>query len=96
MANDRRIPLKIALHEEVDLIILDILLPKLDGFMVCRRIKQSQETKDIQVVLITCLDDMESRIKGVELGADDFLVKPLESRELVARTRVLLKEKRIY
>lgn len=93
MANDGKEALKIALHEEVDLIILDILLPKLDGFMVCRRIKQSQETKDIQVVLITCLDDMESRIKGVELGADDFLVKPLESRELVARTRVLLKKK---
>ena len=71
-ASDGKEALEIVLREEVDLIILDILLPKLDGFMVCRRVKQSQETKDIQVVLITCLDDMESRIKGVELGADDF------------------------
>ena len=85
--------LKIALQEEVDLLLLDVLLPKMDGFMVCQRIKQSQETKDIQVVMITCLDDMESRIKGIELGADDFLVKPIESRELVARSRILLKKK---
>ena len=85
--------LKTALQEKVDLIILDVLLPKMDGFMVCRRIKQSKETRDIQVVLITCLDDMESRIKGVEIGADDFLVKPLESRELVARSRTLIKKK---
>lgn len=92
-ATDGKEALNIVLREQIDLIILDILLPKIDGFMVCRRVKQSQETKDIQVVLITCLDDMESRIKGVELGADDFLVKPLESRELVARTRVLLKKK---
>ena len=91
--NNGKDALKTALREEVDLIILDILLPKMDGFMVCRRIKQSKETKDIQVVLITCLDDMESRIKGVELGADDFLVKPLESRELVARSRILIKKK---
>ena len=93
MANNGKDGLKIALQEDVDLIILDVLLPKMDGFMVCRRIKQSKETKDIQVVLITCLDDMESRIKGVELGADDFLVKPLESRELVARSRILIKKK---
>jgi two-component system cell cycle response regulator len=92
-ANNGKEGLKTALQEKVDLIILDVLLPKMDGFMVCRRIKQSQETRDIQVVLITCLDDMESRIKGVEIGADDFLVKPLESRELVARSRTLIKKK---
>ena len=85
--------LKTAMREEVDLIILDVLLPKMDGFMVCRRIKQSKETKNIQVVLITCLDDMDSRIKGIEIGADDFLVKPLESRELLARSRILIQKK---
>jgi two-component system cell cycle response regulator len=78
-------------HKKTDLILLDILLPDLDGFEICRRLKK--EHKDIQVVIVTCLDDLESKIKGVELGADDFLVKPIIGRELKARVRTLLEKK---
>lgn len=76
-----------------DLVILDILLPRIDGFEICRRIKQMEETQDTQVVLITCLKDLENKIKGVELGADDYLMKPVDPRELQARVKVLLKKK---
>jgi two-component system, cell cycle response regulator len=78
----------------VDLLLLDVMLPGMSGFDLCQRLKRDPEHQDIQVVLITCLDDLESRIKGVELGADDFLVKPVECRELAARVKVLLEKKR--
>ncbi|MDJ0782516.1 MAG: response regulator [Desulfosarcinaceae bacterium] len=77
----------------VDLLLLDVILPGMSGFDLCRRLKRDPHQQDIQVVLITCLDDLESRIRGVELGADDFLVKPVDSRELRARVRVLLEKK---
>jgi len=80
-------------RHRVDLILLDILLPDMDGFEVLRRIKDVDEGKDIQVVVITCLGDIESKIKGIELGAEDFLVKPIIPRELNARVRVLLEKK---
>lgn len=78
-------------QKEIDLILLDILLPDMDGFEICRRLKKDH--KDIQVVIVTCLDDLESKIKGVELGADDFLVKPIIGRELKARVKTLLEKK---
>ena len=78
---------------DIDLILLDILLPETDGFEVCRRLKASEAAKDIQVVIISCLTDLDSKIKGIELGAEEFLVKPLMPRELVARVRVLLEKK---
>jgi two-component system cell cycle response regulator len=78
-------------RENVDLVLLDIILPDINGFEVCRRLKEDH--KDIQIVIVTCLDDLESKIKGVELGADDFLVKPIVNRELNARIRVLLEKK---
>ena len=80
-------------RRQFDLILLDILLPGMDGFEICRRIKQMDDARDTQVVLITCLSDMENKIRGVELGADDYLIKPIEPRELQARVRVLLKKK---
>jgi two-component system cell cycle response regulator len=78
-------------QENVDLVLLDVILPDIDGFEVCRRLKEDH--KDVQVVIVTCLDDLESKIKGVELGADDFLVKPIVKRELNARIRVLSEKK---
>jgi two-component system cell cycle response regulator len=82
-----------AMHEKIDLILLDILLPRLDGFEVCQKLKSLDQTKDIQIALITCLDDLDSKIKGVQLGADDFLIKPVDPKELLARVSVLLKKK---
>jgi two-component system cell cycle response regulator len=78
-------------QEKTDLILLDIILPDMNGFEICRRLKKYH--KDIQVVIVTCLDDLESKIKGVELGADDFLVKPIIGRELKARIKTLLEKK---
>ena len=76
-----------------DLILLDVLLPGVNGFEICRRIKEMDHAKDTQVVLITCLTDLENKIKGVESGADDYLVKPIDPRELQARVKALLKKK---
>ena len=80
-------------RQSYDLVLLDILLPDFDGFEICRRIKQMDHARDTQVVLITCLSDIENKIRGVELGADDYLVKPIDPRELQARVKVLLKKK---
>lgn len=81
------------LKENIDLILLDILLPGMDGFEVVRRIREMEEAKNVQVVAITCLEDMESKIKGIELGADDYLVKPINKHELRVRVKALVKKK---
>jgi two-component system cell cycle response regulator len=78
---------------EVDLVLLDILLPDINGFEICKRLKTMDTAKDIPVIVITCLDDIDSKITGVKLGADDFLIKPIDTRELNARIKVLLDKK---
>jgi two-component system, cell cycle response regulator len=81
-------------EEPFDLILLDVLLPGIDGFEVCRQLKGMKQTRDLQIILITCLPELENKIKGIELGADDYLIKPVNSRELKARAKVLLNKKR--
>jgi putative two-component system response regulator len=76
-----------------DLILLDIVMPGMNGFEVCRRIKAMPETRLTPVVLITGLTETEDRIKGINAGADDFLCKPIDVNELLARTRSLLRLK---
>src|ERR1700691_6305667 len=76
-----------------DLVLLDILMPGIDGFEVCRRIKATPETRLTPVVLITGLTATGDRIKGINAGADDFLSKPIDLNELLARTRSLLRLK---
>ena len=76
-----------------DLILLDILMPGMNGFEVCRRIKATPETRLTPVVLITGLSATEDRIEGINAGADDFLSKPIDINELLARTRSLLRLK---
>jgi putative two-component system response regulator len=76
-----------------DLILLDILMPGLNGFEVCRRIKAHPDTRLTPVVLITGLSATEDRIDGINAGADDFLSKPIDFNELLARTRSLLRLK---
>lgn len=80
--------------ESPDLVLLDVIMPKLDGFEVCRRLKSDERTILIPVVMITVLTATQDRIKGIEVGADDFLSKPFNPQELMTRVRSLLKLKR--
>jgi DNA-binding response OmpR family regulator len=76
--------------EPPDLILLDVMMPVLDGLSVCRALKSSDETRLIPIVIMTALDGIEDRIKGIEAGADDFLTKPVNPRELFARIQTAL------
>lgn len=80
---------------EVDLIMLDIMMPEMTGYEVCRRLKRSEATRLIPVVMVTALSDIEDKIKGIEAGADDFLTKPPNKMELLARTKSLVKLKKL-
>jgi putative two-component system response regulator len=81
-------------ENSVDLALLDVRTPARTGFAVCREIKANAQTRLIPVVLITDLADSESRVEGIECGADDFINKPLRREEFLARVRSLLKLKR--
>lgn len=76
-----------------DLILLDVMMPKLDGYAVCRRLKQEAPTRLVPIVLLTALGAEEARIQGIEAGADDFITKPFSRTELKARVRSLLRLK---
>ena len=76
-----------------DLVLMDVMMPVVDGFEACRAIKQDAATRLIPVVLVTSLDDTASRVRGIEAGADDFVSKPFNAPELRARVRSLLRIK---
>lgn len=76
-----------------DLIFLDIMIPEMDGYETCRKLKEDPMTRDIPVVMVTALTDREARIRGLEAGANDFLSKPVDSGELMIRTKNLLRVK---
>ena len=76
--------------ESPDLILLDVMMPIMDGFAVCRMLKGNEETRLIPIVIMTALDGIDDRIRGIEAGADDFLTKPVNQRELMARIQTTL------
>ena len=85
----------IKVHEhQPDLILLDVMMPKVDGFTVCRILKGSGKTILIPVILLTALQAHEDRVRGIEAGADDFISKPFDRDELLAKIRALLRQKR--
>ena len=79
-----------------DLILLDVMMPGMNGFEVCQRIRAEESTQFIPVVMVTALSDKEDRIKAIEIGADDFISKPFDSHEVLARVRSLVRIKRYH
>ncbi len=91
VADDGEEALDILAKEGVGLIILDIMLPKMDGLEVCRLIKQDGKLKNIPVVMLTAKGEEVDRVVGLELGADDYIVKPFSPRELILRIKAILR-----
>src|SRR5437867_5492225 len=71
-----------------DIVILDVMLPEMDGFAVCRKVREASQ---VPIVMLTARGDVADRIVGLELGADDYLAKPFEPRELMARMQAVLR-----
>jgi len=88
--------LAVALADPPDLLLLDVLMPDLDGFEVCRRLRAAPQTQLLPIVMITTLDTRDDRVRGIEAGADDFLSKPFQRAELQARVSSLLRVKALY
>ncbi len=88
--------LEMACSEQPDMIMLDVMMPDMDGFEVCAILKAGQETSHIPVIMVTALDTPEERIRGLEAGADDFLSKPFNDLALFARVRNLMRMKMMF
>ena len=82
--------------EQPDLVLLDVVMPEMSGYEVCRRLRADDATRLLPVVMVTALDPVTERVKGIEVGADDFLTKPINQPELLARVRSLLRIKVLH
>jgi DNA-binding response OmpR family regulator len=88
LAHDGEKGLALALKHRPDLVILDLMLPRMDGWEVCRRLRQD---RDVPVIMLTARGEEIDRVSGLTLGADDYVVKPFSPRELVARVKAILR-----
>jgi putative two-component system response regulator len=82
-------------QQSPDIVLLDVSMPGMDGFEVCRELKRHEDTRLIPVVFVTALDDRRARLRGIEAGGDDFLTKPFDQLQLSARVRSLIHQKRL-
>jgi DNA-binding response OmpR family regulator len=90
-AADGEATLRIVREWQPDLVLLDIMMPRISGFEVCKRLRSDAKTKDIAVLMVTALDQPSDIERGVDAGTDDFLTKPINKLELLLRCRSLLK-----
>lgn len=90
-ANDGIKGYALAKQELPDLIVLDVMMPEVDGYTVAKRIRENSGTKNIPILMLTALNMVEDKVKGFDIGVDDYLVKPFEMEELRVRVRALLK-----
>ena len=89
LAEDGFHALQILRQLQPDLILLDVMMPGMDGFEVCRRIRAASQLAEVPIIILTALDDRASLLQGIEAGADDFLIKPVDRYELTARVRTI-------
>lgn len=92
VCNDGRVGLDTAMEENFDLILLDLMLPGLNGIEICRRIRK---VSDVPIIMLTAKDEVMDKVAGLDSGADDYLTKPFAIEELLARMRVALKRRNI-
>jgi two-component system cell cycle response regulator len=85
--------LDICANSDIDIVLLDVMMPEMDGFEVCKRLKSNHKTHHVPVLMITALDQPSDRVKGLEVGADDFLTKPVDDVQLMARVKSLVRLK---
>lgn len=89
-APDGQMALQHVKYKTPDLILLDVIMPGIDGFKTCKALKENPETRDIPVILMTAISDTESKVKGLELGAVDYIIKPFHEQEILARIKTHL------
>ena len=85
--------LEICARERVDVVLLDVMMPGMDGFEVCRRLKAEAKTRDVPVIMVTALDQPSDKLQGLDAGADDFLTKPVDEIALITRVKNLARLK---
>lgn len=90
-ARDGATALEMIRQDPPALVVLDLMLPEMDGWEVCRRVRSDTATADVPIIMLTARDDDVDKIVGLELGADDYMTKPFNPRELVARVKAILR-----
>ncbi len=93
-ARDGASALEMIARQPPALLVLDLMLPELDGWEVCRRVRSGKTAPDLPIIMLTARDDDVDKIVGLELGADDYMTKPFNPRELVARVKAILRRTR--
>ncbi len=94
-ASNGHVAMEMAVADQPDIILLDVMMPEIDGYEVCRQLKEHPETRHIPVILVTALDGRDDRLSGLEAGADDFMTKPVDDLMLVARLQALVRLKQL-